>query len=158
MESTVAGGGTLKGLLDDLVVVELVLLDGLINADDILPDNTASTNVEMADFRVTHQALGKTNGQRRSIQLGEAGLALGELVHDRSLSSSNGIAILGRFGRRDTPTVNDDCTSAKQTLLANRPPNRAACNRKRECSRHCWVAGEGARRHCWETAVPGVAC
>lgn len=116
VKTAIAIGGRLKGLLDDLILVELFLLDGLVDANNVLPHNAASANVEMADFRVAHQAFGQTDGEGRGVKLGEAGLALGELIHDRGLGRGNGIAILGALLRRDTPTVNDDCAIANNAL------------------------------------------
>jgi hypothetical protein len=39
--------GLLEGVEDGIDLVELALLDGLIDTDDILPDNTPSANVKM---------------------------------------------------------------------------------------------------------------
>lgn len=100
--------GCLEGLLDDVVLAELALLDRQVDADNVLPDDTASTNVEMADFGVAHEALGEANGKRRSVELSEAGRTFGQLVHHRGVGSGNGISILGRFLGGDTPAVNHD--------------------------------------------------
>ncbi len=100
--------GRLQNALDDLVAGELVLLDGLVDADDVLPDDTAGTNVEMADFGVAHQTLGEADSQRRGIEFGEAGGALREAVHDGGLGGGDGVAILGRLLRGDAPAVNHD--------------------------------------------------
>jgi hypothetical protein len=68
----------------------------LTNSDDILVDNATSTNVEMADLRVAHQALRKTNGGGRSLKLGVVLLVLGEGIHLRGFGIGDGIAVLGR--------------------------------------------------------------
>lgn len=67
--------GRLQRLLDHVVLAKLALLDRLINADNILPDDTTSADVEMADFGVAHKAFGEANGKRGSFELGEAGWA-----------------------------------------------------------------------------------
>jgi len=108
METAIAVLGVLDGLLDDVVLGELANLDGLVDTDDVLPDDTSGADVEMADFGVAHQALGKTDGKRRGLELGETSSALGELIHDGGLGSGNSIAILGRVRGRDSPSVNDD--------------------------------------------------
>lgn len=109
VQSSVAVLGTLENTRDDLVLGKLALLDGLVDADDILPDDTASTNVQVADLRVAHEALGEANGERGSLELGVAGVGRRELVHDRGLCVGDGIAIFGRGLGGHTPTVNDDC-------------------------------------------------
>lgn len=98
----------LHDLLDNLVVAELALFDGLVDTDDVLPDDTAGANVQMTDFGVAHQALRKTDSQRGGFELGETGGALGEMVHDGGLGGGNGVAILGRLVRGDAPAVNHD--------------------------------------------------
>lgn len=108
VQAAVASSGALERLLDGFVAAELALLDGLIDADDILPDDAASANVQMTDFRVAHQTLGQTNCQRRSFQLSEAVGILGQLVHHRRVGVGNGIAILGRIFRGNPPPINDD--------------------------------------------------
>lgn len=108
VQTPVAVLGRLHDLLDHIVADELVLLDRLVDANDVLPDDAAGANVEMADFRVAHQALGETDSQRGGIELGEARFALGEGVHDGGLGGGNGVAILGRLLRGDAPAVNHD--------------------------------------------------
>ena len=48
MKTTIALLGVLAALKDDLVLVERALLDGDIDPDDVLPDNTTSTNVQVS--------------------------------------------------------------------------------------------------------------
>jgi hypothetical protein len=95
VQSTVAVLGSLHSLLDDLVAGKLALLDGQVNADDILPDDTSSTNVQVSDLRVAHQTLGQTDGKGGSLELGVAGGAFGEGVHDGGVGVGDGIAVLG---------------------------------------------------------------
>ena len=58
MQATVTSRRVLKGLLDDSVLGQLILLDSLVNANYVLPYNTASANVQVTDFRVAHETLG----------------------------------------------------------------------------------------------------
>lgn len=48
VKAAVGGLGVLAALDDDLVLVELTLLDGDVDFHDVLPDDTAGTDVEMA--------------------------------------------------------------------------------------------------------------
>ena len=57
METTIALLGVLAALKDDLVLVERALLDGDIDPDDVLPDDTASTNVQVSKpfmYEISH--------------------------------------------------------------------------------------------------------
>ena len=118
MEASVGVLGRLKHLLDLGLAGELALADGLVDADDVLPHHTPGTNVQVADFRVAHQALGQADGERRGFELGEAGGALGQLVHDGGLGGGDGIAVLGGLLRGDAPAVNHDCRCAAARRLA----------------------------------------
>lgn len=113
MQSAIASGSSLAGLLDDLVLTQLAVLDGLINSNDVLPDDTASADVQVSNLGVAHEALGKPYRQRRGIEFGEAVHVLGELVHDGSFGGGNGIAILRALVGGNTPTINDDYSSAR---------------------------------------------
>ena len=108
VETAVAVLRPLKGRLDDVVLAKLALLDSLIDTNNVLPDDTAGANVEMADFGVAHETLGETDGEGGSIELSETGGALGELVHHRGLGGGNGIAVLGGLLGGNTPAVNHD--------------------------------------------------
>ena len=99
--------------LDDVVdLVELALLDGLVDADDVLPHNTASANVQVADLTVAHESLGETDGERRGLELsvafGDFAALLGELVHPGSVGVEDGVALVGRVLASDAPSVNAD--------------------------------------------------
>jgi len=102
-----------ESLVDNLIFDKLALLDRLVDADHVLPHDPPRTNVEMADFRVAHEAFRETDGERRGLELCETSLALGELIHHRGVGSSNGVAILGRILRWDTPAVNHDYKSER---------------------------------------------
>lgn len=115
VQTTVTGSGILESLLDDGVLAKLVLLDGLVNANDILPYNTAGANVQVTDFRVSHESLRQANCQRRGVQLSVSSLALVQLVHDRGLGVGDGIAVLGALFAGHTPTVNDDYSNVTKS-------------------------------------------
>jgi hypothetical protein len=103
----------LHHLLDHIIAPQLVVLDGLVDANDVLPDDATSANVEMSDLGVAHKAFRKADSQRRGVEFGESGSALGELIHHGCLGSSNGVAILGRLLGGNAPAVNHDCTSER---------------------------------------------
>lgn len=163
VESAVAVLGSLECLLDARSLAELSILDGLVDAHDVLPDDTASANVQVADFRVAHEALGQTNGEGRSLELSVAGGALGEGVHDGGLRVGDGVSILGGVGGGYSPTVNDDCKcaevlestrkargiSGQGTRLEGSPAGRGSCW---GC---CAVPQERALR--WPALVPPPA-
>ncbi|KAG9527173.1 phosphoglycerate mutase 2, partial [Aureobasidium melanogenum] len=99
--------------LDDVVdLVEFALLDGLVDADNVLPDDSAGADVQVADLRVAHEALGETDGERRGLELGVAlgdlAALLGELVHPGSVGVEDGVALVGRVLASDAPSVNAD--------------------------------------------------
>ena len=115
VKPAVAVDSPLEGLLDILDLAKLVVLDRLPNANRVLPDDATGANVQVANLAVAHEALRKTDGEGRGLELGVAlgslGAILHELVHGRSLRGVNGITILTvrcRTGCRDTPSVNDD--------------------------------------------------
>lgn len=103
--------GIVEGLCDNIVLVHLSLLDGLINAHNILPDNTSSTNVQVADLRVSHESLRETNSERGSLELSESVGMLVEVVHNWSFRIGNSITILWRLVRWDSPSIDHDCNA-----------------------------------------------
>lgn len=99
--------------LDNVVdLVEFALLNGLVDADNVLPDDSAGANVQVTDLTVAHEALGKTDGERRGLELGVAlgdfAALLGELVHPGSVGVEDGVALVRRVLAGDTPSVNAD--------------------------------------------------
>lgn len=109
VQPAVAVLGRLECLLDGLVAGEFVLLDGQVNADDVLPDHTTGANVQVTDFRVAHESFWETDGQGGSLELGVSGGTLGEVVHDGGIGIGDGVAVLGGLGGGHTPAINDDC-------------------------------------------------
>lgn len=123
MKSSVTLRCRLQGILDHVVVGKLSLLDGLVDADDILPDDATSANVQVSHLGVAHQTLGEADSQRRGLKLDVARLALGELVHDRRLGGGDGVSLWGRALRGDSPAINDDY-SGRASVLARRAQGR----------------------------------
>lgn len=84
-----------------------------------MPNDTASTNVEMADFTVAHQAFRKTDGQRRSLELGVRSILL-QAVHDGSVGSTDGIALLVGLLSNSPPIDNDYPCVSEEAKIAGR--------------------------------------
>jgi hypothetical protein len=112
VKSAISVNCSLERFLDRLNILELLVLDGLGNADGILPDHSPGANVEMTDFAVAHEALGKTDGQGRGFEFGEAlgglGALLCEVIHGWRVCGENSIAIFARLVGSYAPAVNDD--------------------------------------------------
>ena len=67
VKATIGALGSLEGLLDDLIIGELAFLNSQIDADDILPYDPASADIQMANLGVAHEALGQADGEGRSL-------------------------------------------------------------------------------------------
>ena len=109
MKTAVAILGPLEGVHENLVLSELAILDCFVNANNVLVNNTSSTNVQMADLGVAHESLRQTDGGGGGLKLGVSVLDLCEAVHHRAVGVSDGIAILGRLVGWNAPSVDDDC-------------------------------------------------
>jgi len=112
VQTSVALLGAVEGLDDVLDLVQFALLEGLVDADAVLPDDTAGADVQVADLTVAHEALGQADSERRGL---EFGVALGRLRvgvregrHDGGLCGGDGIAVGRGVGAGDTPAVDDD--------------------------------------------------
>ena len=112
MQPAVAVGGVCEALFDVFYVFQLVLLDRLVDADDILPHYSSGADVQVSNFGVAHQSFWETDGERRRFQLSVSlcgvGAGFAELVHDRSFRRGDGVAIGAGGGGGNTPAVNDD--------------------------------------------------
>jgi hypothetical protein len=66
----------------------------------------------MTNLTVTHKALGKADGERRSIKLrvslGSLGVSFGETGHVWGLGSSDGIALGRRLGSSNAPAIDNN--------------------------------------------------
>ena len=117
VQSSVSINGALEGVGQCLDLVQFPFLDRLVDPHDVLPYYSTGANVQVTDFAVTHQSFGEADSKGGGI---ESGVALGGLaifrregIHRGGFSGSDGIAIFGGGGRRNTPTVNDDCSSSQ---------------------------------------------
>ncbi|KAI6763036.1 hypothetical protein HG530_009016 [Fusarium avenaceum] len=64
VQAAVASSSILEGLLDNIVLAQLAVLDGLVDSDNVLPHNTASSDIQVSDLRVTHETLRESHRQR----------------------------------------------------------------------------------------------
>jgi len=71
-----------------------------------LVDDTAGTNVQVPNLRVTHETVRKTDVKAMGTE-GSVGVLLLELVHVGGVGVADGVAAGVRI-RGDTPAVNDD--------------------------------------------------
>ena len=62
VQTAVALLSTSEGLGDVVHLLQLILLEGLVDTNAVLPDHTARTNVQMAHFTVTHETLWQSDG------------------------------------------------------------------------------------------------
>jgi hypothetical protein len=112
MQTPVAVLGAGEGLDDVLDLVHLALLNGLVDADDVLPDNAAGADVEVTNLAVAHQTLGQADGEGRGFELcvtlGVLAALFSKLVHVRCVGVENGVALRRGGGRGDAPSVDAD--------------------------------------------------
>ena len=89
--------------------VHLALLDRLIDPHNILPHHSACTDVQVSDFRVTHQTFREADCERRGLEfgvaLGEFGAVFRELVHPWCFGVEDGVAFRWRVVGGDAPAV-----------------------------------------------------
>lgn len=71
-----------------------------------LVDDTASTDVQVSDFGIAHETIGKTDVETVGAE-GGVGVLLLELVHVRGFGVEDGVATVVLFGG-DTPAIDDD--------------------------------------------------
>jgi hypothetical protein len=83
----------LQALDNGRLVLELVLLDRLVDTDNVLPDDAARSNVQVADLGVAHETLLQTNSEARGLKLSKVVLVT-NLVHVGGLAVEDGIALL----------------------------------------------------------------
>src|SRR5438270_1168479 len=98
-----------ESFLRNLVSLELAGGDRFINPREILKDDAAGAQIEMADFGVSHLAFGQTDIGAARAQLA-AGIIAIELIMKRRLRQKRGVTVLLRFGfaaRINPPAVAD---------------------------------------------------
>src|SRR5579871_3561932 len=101
----------LEGLQYHIILVQLSFFDSLVNSNNVLPNHTPSTNVEMSDFRIAHQTLRQPYSQRGGFKFSVSACMLLEIIHDWRFCCSNCVSILGRGFRWDAPSINHDYSS-----------------------------------------------
>src|SRR5205807_3122368 len=108
MEPMPARGG--ESFLRDFVSIELAAGDGFIDAGKVLKNDPARAQVEMADFRVAHLAIGKSDIGAARAKFA-AGIIAIELIVKRGLGEQGGVAIFFRLrfaAGIDAPAVAND--------------------------------------------------
>src|SRR5438270_10634820 len=107
MEPVSARGG--EGFLRNFISFEFPGGDRLINAREILKDDAAGAQIEVADFGVSHLAFGQTDIGAARAQFA-AWIIARELIMKRRLRKERGVTVLLRFGfaaRINPPAVAD---------------------------------------------------
>src|SRR5207248_9377951 len=89
---------------EHIVLGERSVFDRVVDAGQVLADDRAGAQVQMADLGVAHLALGQPDGAAAGGQL-RGRVLLPELVEHRSVRLRDGVA---RPGRREPPTVQHD--------------------------------------------------
>jgi hypothetical protein len=88
---------------DVLVLVELLLLDANVDLDDVLPDDAAGADVEVADLGVAHEPLGEADsdavGSDAAVRV-----VLRDRVHVRCVRGVDRVALHARL-RREAPAI-----------------------------------------------------
>src|SRR6267143_1608737 len=124
MEPVSAGGG--KSFLRHAIPIELAGSDRFVNASEILKNDAARAQIEMADFGVAHLAFGETDIGAAGVEFAARIIAI-ELIVKRRAGKQGGVAIFFRLGFAagiDAPAVaNDEHYRASHT--------RALCRRFR---------------------------
>lgn len=90
-----------------------LFLDRQLDSNNILVDNTTTSDIQMTDLAVTHQAVRQTNRKTGSIKRRECRL-LCQLSHDRGHRSTNRVTSLGIA---QTPTIDDNQRSRLHHFL-----------------------------------------
>ena len=135
MQPSVALLRTLAALDDDFILVELLLFDGYIDLDDVLPDDAPSTNIQVAspstesiapytewmmhlpDLRVAHEPIAETDRQTVRMK-GSCTVFFRDRVHVRRISSRNGVTL--HIGLRCNAPSIVDAMVRREHLCAGR--------------------------------------
>ena len=95
MEPVSARGG--EGFLRNFISFEFPGGDRLINAREILKDDAAGAQIEVADFGVSHLAFGQTDIGAARAQFAAWIIAI-ELIVKRRFRQERGVAVFFRLG------------------------------------------------------------
>ena len=101
-----ASGGRDR-LPEDLVFGEGTVADGEVDASEFLIDDTAGTEVEVADLGISHLTLGEANLETAGLESAPRIIPV-QTIMDRGFCEEGGIALLFRAGATggiDPPTI-----------------------------------------------------
>jgi hypothetical protein len=103
VQTAVAVFRVLEAREDRLVLVELLLLDTDVDLDNILPDDAAGADVEVADLGVAHEPVGES--YREAVRGdGPVRVVARDRVHVRRVACGDRVALHVRL-RRDAPAI-----------------------------------------------------
>ena len=92
VHGTAGGDGGIDGCGQHGVAGQLVVLDGLGDAREVLIDDAPGAEVHVADFGVAHLAVGQPDILAVGVQQG-GGIALLQRVHDRRPGAIDGVVL-----------------------------------------------------------------
>lgn len=97
VEPAIAINGSLESTGHIFDLVQFALFDGLINSNDILPHHSTSTDVQVANFRISHEPFRESDCEGRCFKLCVTLCSFGsffcEAVHVGSFGSGNSISV-----------------------------------------------------------------
>lgn len=103
MQRLTSSGNVVHGLDENLVLLDRAILDGVVDAGELLEHDAAGTNVEVADLGVAHLAVGQADVLARGAEGGMRILGV-QTVDERRAGSAHGV--VGSLGRK-AETVHD---------------------------------------------------
>ena len=144
VEAGMAGLG--EGVLKGRDGGELILADGLLDAGEVLVDDSAGAEVEVADLGVAHLSLGEADVFAAG---GEGGLGVGlvEVLMEGGFCEQGGVAV--GFGLREAaginpPAITDDQNNGLGHSVLPMPSKGAALKAKTYGRRSFFGFGRGA--------------
>ena len=108
MKSMAARGG--KSFLRDFVSIELTVRDGFIDSREVLEDDAAGAQIEMADFGIAHLSIRKSYIGAAGAEFATRMIAI-KLIVKRRFREQGGVAVLlPQFlaARVNSPAVSND--------------------------------------------------
>jgi hypothetical protein len=99
----------MEGFLQVRVLSQLAFRNREIDAGKFLIDGTTSSEIEVADFRISHLSLGESDDEPAGLKAG-AGVFTVETIVNRSVGEEGGVALLfspSFTGGVDPPTITD---------------------------------------------------
>ena len=104
VQGLTGSGDIVHGLGEDLVGLDGAVLDGVVDAGELLEHDAAGTDVEVAHLGIAHLAVGKADVLAGSTQRG-VGILLVQRVDERGARSCDGVV---RALGRQAEAVHDD--------------------------------------------------